>query len=206
MTRFLTFLLGLFTGLTLLTGVTTLSLPHLADWLVVDSEPVRADTIVVLGGGDGSRVRKAVGLSEGEQFQPILLVDNKKSHWNHIARNLCDEGTFEGKRVECLIGSTSTVTDAQITLDYCHQRGIKKVLVVTDPYHSRRAQVIFTRVYKDSGIETSVVHSGYYGNRLPPDQGWWQDELTLQTVWVEFGKIVYFELSPILKWWQHARS
>jgi len=182
------FCLGLFSIIALL----VIGLFSLGPYLVVNNEPVKSDSIVVLGGGESSRLKKAVALHDKADPQPMILVDRGKSDWNHIAKNLCDAGVYEGTLITCLEGSTSTATDAALTLTYYQKHRIKKILIVTDPYHSRRAKIIFNRVFKGSGIEPIVVHSGYYGNKLPPQQQWWKDIETMQAVWVEFGKILYY--------------
>ena len=182
------FCVGLLSGILLLVA----GWFSLGAYLVVDNDPGRSDAIVVLGGGTQSRLNKAVSMFEETEGQPIILVDRTKGDWNHISKDLCDKGTYDGRPVTCLTGSSNTVTDAQLSLVYCREHKIRKLVVVTDPYHSRRAKIIFHRIFKGSGIETSVVHSGYYGNKLPPEQGWWKDGATMQTVWVEFGKVLYF--------------
>lgn len=181
------FCVGLLSGILLLAA----GLFSLGAYLVVNNDPVKSDAIVVLGGGTKSRLNMAVSMYDKTDQRPIILVDRTRSDWNHISKDLCNKGTYDGRPVTCLEGSTSTATDAALTLTYCQKHQLKKVLVVTDPYHSRRAQIIFNRVFKNSGIAPIVVHSGYYGTKLPPEQGWWKDPETLQTVWAEFGKILY---------------
>lgn len=79
------------------------------------------------------------------------------------------------------------------------QRGVSSLLVVTSPYHSRRAQLVFNDILAGSGISATVISSGDYGCLFPPDDLWWRDRLTLKTVWLEFGKILYWELTPYLE-------
>lgn len=67
------------------------------------------------------------------------------------------------------------------------------------PYHSRRAQLVFNDILAGSGISATVISSGDYGCLFPPDDLWWRDRLTLKTVWLEFGKILYWELTPYLE-------
>lgn len=185
---------GMVVCVLLFVGLGYAGLPRLAGWLVVDSVPESVDAVVVLGGGNGSRFRKAVELSTAGGKPPLVLVDRSKADWQKIASGACETGSFDGRQVVCLEGSTSTLTDAEITLKFAREQNYKKILVVTDPYHSRRAQLIFTSIYAESDIETNIVNSGYYGKYRPPETDWWQDEMTLQTVWVEFGKIIYFAL------------
>jgi uncharacterized SAM-binding protein YcdF (DUF218 family) len=197
MKTFLTLCFGFCLGLVAALLLFVAGLLYLGPFLVVDNEPVKADIVVALGGGDGSRLRKGIELYDDNLAREIVLVDKRKRHWDHIVNNLCKECNLEDKKVTYLIGSENTSSDAELSLEYCKQQGLKSVLVVTDPYHSRRAQVVFKQTFAGTGIETIVVHSGYYGKYLSPDQGWWKDRNTLQTVWVEFGKIVYVMVKGI---------
>ncbi len=194
MSRIFTFILGMLFCLVLLGGGVVIALPHLADWLVVDSEPVHADAIVVLGGGNGSRLRHAVQLYDRAFGEQLVLVGEVWPRWQDILRRSDSDLTAELRQhvVMAESASLSTVADLELALKYCRARDVRSLLVVTDPYHSRRAQVIVDHLFSDSGIATTVVHSGYYGTYRNPEQDWWQDEQTLQVVWVELGKIVYF--------------
>lgn len=50
-----------------------------------------------------------------------------------------------------------------------------------------------------SDFKVTVISSGGYGTLLPPSGHWWADRKTLETVWLEFGKILYWELTPYLE-------
>jgi len=167
-----------------------LILPNTAKWLVMESSPQKADIAIVMGGGGGSRLRQALNLYDKQLVDELLLVDFKESYWVHITRNLCPECILADKKVTILSGSSSTMTDAELSLKYCQAQGARKVLVVTDPYHTRRSALTFSWVFRKSNIEVCIVSSGVYGKYLPPDGYWWFDFATLKTVWLEFGKCV----------------
>ena len=103
----------------------------------------------------------------------------------------CTNCKAEGKNIVILEGSTNTITDAQLILQYCTQNKIKRILIVTDPYHTRRALLAFKSQFKQSNIKTSLVSSGDYVGKLSPDQRWWQDDLTRRVIWDELGKILF---------------
>jgi hypothetical protein len=50
-----------------------------------------------------------------------------------------------GKRLTILTGSFSTLTDAGLVHEHCIAKDIKKLLVITDPYHTRRVPLAFNR-------------------------------------------------------------
>ena len=167
-------------------------------WLVVKNSPVKADAAIVLGGGGASRLRKGMSLYDAGMVRELILVDDKESSWKHITDRLCPDCVLSGKRVTVLSGSESTWTDAKLTLPVCVEKGIKKVLVITDPYHSRRADIIFHRQYKSGHISVDVVHSGDFGRLVQPDGAWRGDRKTRDTIWLETGKVIALLLPSFL--------
>jgi uncharacterized SAM-binding protein YcdF (DUF218 family) len=198
--RLLLFLSGILFCLALLTGVAALGLVMLPNWLVIDQAPGRVDAIVVLGGGGGSRLRHAVNLYDRDVAGLLVLVGEEEDDWRHIQRRNCRECDLEHRRHVILNGSRNTMTDAELVLDFLEGNPLRSLLVVTDPYHTRRAYRVFSRTMSGKDLKISVASSGFYGDLSAPDGKWFQDSRTLETGWGEFGKIVYFELAPILKW------
>ena len=164
-----------------------------APFLLIVDEPVeQADIAVVLGGGGGSRLRKGLSLYEAGLVKHLVLVDNKKNAWDYMLGRFCPNCAAEGK-ITIIEGSRNTFTDAELVEQYCRGRKIKKiksVLVVTDPYHTRRASLIFNERFAESDVRLTVVSSGDFGRRLGPAEQWWQDEDTLKTVWTEMNKVL----------------
>jgi uncharacterized SAM-binding protein YcdF (DUF218 family) len=157
--------------------------------LLVDEPVTQTDIAVVLGGGGGSRLRKGLSLYEAGFVKHLVLVDNKKNAWDDMLHRLCPDCAEKGK-ITILEGSRNTFTDAELTQAYCRTKSIHSMLVVTDPYHTRRASVIFKAQFAESDVSLAVVSSGAFGHRLAPDEQWWQDDDTLQTVWTEMNKLM----------------
>ena len=88
-----------------------------------------------------------------------------------------------------LTGSKNTLTDAELVHTHCVEKGIKQILVVTDPYHTRRTSLAFQQQFTGSGIEMTTVSSGDYRELLPPNDKWWRNERTFCMVWTEAAKI-----------------
>jgi uncharacterized SAM-binding protein YcdF (DUF218 family) len=160
-------------------------------WLVVANKPNSVDAIVVLGGGGASRLRKGIRLYDQKVSASLILVDDKLSAWTHITRHLCQDCLLEGKQVVILTGSSSTFADARLVNDYCILHRIKSIIVVTDPYHTRRVLLTFQAYFKTGRVSFTVVSSGDYGSLLAPGQGWWTDRRTLKTVVSEVVKSVF---------------
>jgi uncharacterized SAM-binding protein YcdF (DUF218 family) len=195
------FLTGLLLGALALAAAITLLLLFLPQFLVVTHEPVKADAVIVLGGDpDGSRLRRGVELVDQGWAPRLILVSGSKKGWLHVERRFCPDCRLEKREVVYLEGSVDTRTDARLSLEHCRKEGLQKVLVVTSPYHSRRSQFVFNDLYNGRGVEPAVVNSGGYGRLVPPDGPWWRDRPTLESVWLEFGKILFWELTPFMEW------
>lgn len=203
--RFFLLLGGLVAGIALVLVGGFLIAINLADWMVVSAGPRQADAVVILGGGDGSRLRKGLELYDKGNIRSLILVDVKKEAWWYVLKKQCPDCDLKGKNITILEGSTSTITDAQLSLAFCRNNGIHSVLVVTSPYHTRRADLTFGREFNGSGIKVQTIGTDDFGQLLKPEERWWKDRRTLETVWLEFGKILYGQLNPVLELW-HGKA
>lgn len=201
MRRIVPFLSGLLVGGVVLAAAVLMLLFWLPRFLVVANQPVAAAAVIVLGGdSDGSRLRRGVELVDQGWAPRLILTSGKMQGWLHLAQKHCPDCRLPEREVVHLADSVDTRTEAQVSLDYCRRSGLRNVLVVTSPYHSRRTQFVFNDIYAGSGIEPVVVTSGSFGRLVPPDGSWWRDRLTMETVWLEFGKVLYWELTPFMEW------
>jgi uncharacterized SAM-binding protein YcdF (DUF218 family) len=201
LTRIVPFLAGLILSAVAVAAAALVVTVNLPNFLTVSNKPVMAGAVIVLGGdGDGSRLRRGIELLDQGWAPRLILTGGSKQGWLHVARNYCPDCRLAEREVVYLEDSVDTRTDAQLSLEHCRTAGLRQVLVVTSPYHSRRSQLVFNDLYAGSGIEPVVLSSGDYGRLVAPDGPWWRDRPTLETVWLEFGKILYWELTPFLEW------
>lgn len=189
--KFVPFTIGILSGSLLLLFLMSSALLWLPSWLVVQNNSHQADLAIVLGGGGGSRLRQSLKLYEKKLIPNLLLISHKDRSWKHITTILCPDCDLQDKKVTLKDGSLSTFTDAQIALEYCQVANLKKVLVITDPYHTRRTALIFNYYFKKSGIKVTVLSSGDYRDLTPPQIKWWTDEKSRETIWLEFGKCLH---------------
>jgi len=194
------FLFGTLCGLLLFILLGALTVRFVADFLVVDNEPTPADAIVVLGGeSNGTRLLKGLQLHDNKIAPRLILVGRNRQSWDAEIRKLPAGQSLEGREVVYLEKSIDTRTDAQLTRDYARAHDLHTLLVVTSPYHTRRAQFVFNDIFEGADISGVVLSSGDYGNLVSPSGRWWLDRHTLETVWLEFGKSLYWELTPYME-------
>ena len=81
--------------------------------------------------------------------------------------------------------STAAEADAARQL---YGKGTPRLIVVTSPYHLRRARIIFSDVLPAADIR--VIATGY--EPLPP--AWWKDQNSARNVLLELAKIGFYQL------------
>lgn len=158
-----------------------------------------ADAVVVLsGGGDLQRLEKAVNLiKEGQASYLILtktqeITDSGRLATDYLASEAHQLGIPVPKIVITQKTSTNTEQEAIATLDILRERGWKSLIVVTDPYHTLRSQIIFRTVMQENSIRVHTVPS----NKLNiPPWLWYIDESSRRTVLREILSLLMYLLS-----------
>jgi uncharacterized SAM-binding protein YcdF (DUF218 family) len=153
--------------------------------------------MVVLGGGVHERISSAVDLMLAGACGDLMLTGAGSEE---EARALLDELGGVPIRFQIEVASSeSTMEDAADALRGAKLAGFRSVLVVTSPYHSRRAAWIFSRVFAGSGIAFGIHPSDsfYFDYRQ-----WWKTRDGRGVVLGEYAKLVLCGmLSDILVGW-----
>jgi DUF218 domain len=104
-----------------------------------------ADALVVLAGGRGERLSKALGLVH-QHVAPVLVISNGRDPRWPAANQLCaSRQRFE---VWCPQPAPDTTRgEARMVRDLAARRGWRSVVVVTSTYHGRRAQLLLGRCF-----------------------------------------------------------
>ncbi len=174
-------------------------LRHAASFLVVNS-PEHADVILVLAGGnDDLRYWSGTKLLE-EGYAPRLLLDvfSKSVTFGNRDIDLAQafvERTTPGQSAVCPLSQSSTYDEA-LYIMYCLQgTDVKKVLVVTSAYHTRRALSILQKRLPQYQFSIYAASDPYFFG-----EKWWQTR--------EWAKTTYGEWQKYLWWlfvdhWRH---
>ena len=85
----------------------------------------------------------------------------------------------------------STYDEAVAVRGFVETAGIRRVLVVTSPYHSRRALWVFRRVL--AGVEVGI-DSPLPGEQSPAAGTWWLSKTGWHNVALEYVKLVYYRI------------
>ncbi|HNT74569.1 MAG TPA: YdcF family protein [Anaerolineae bacterium] len=172
-------------------GITfTLRIDH---FLILDEAPVSADAIVVLASAP-SRIRHAVSLFK-QGYAPVVVFTDATYHNTQLA---CSSAPLDTEAAQDLgLPShamvitqkqvTSTYDEAVAVRDLVQERHWQSLLVVTDPFHTRRANHTFRELLPDVSITTSAAPDAEY-----EPQHWWQSEEGVTAVFSEIIKMIFY--------------
>ena len=179
----------------------TVGLGYAADWLRVGDQPQKSDAIVVLGGSFTRPFQAADLYRQGVARKVYVSVPAREAQYR-----LLDEAGVVFPREEEIVrqvllkkgvpagaieffgkDSISTAAEAQ-AVRALFAKGAPRLLVVTSPYHVRRARMAFTDALPAADIR--VIASGYD----PFPQSWWRDQNAARNVQLELAKITFYQL------------
>lgn len=110
------------------------------DILTVDSGEVKADSIIILGGGSHERPLRAVELFK-EKAAPRIIISGEGD--DEINRELLLQAGIPAAAVQIEGKSQSTRENAEFTIKLLRAEKIHSAILVTSWYHSRRALKTF---------------------------------------------------------------
>jgi uncharacterized SAM-binding protein YcdF (DUF218 family) len=159
--------------------------------LVESHPPEKADAVLVLGGDwRGERV-KLGGQLVAQGYAPIALVSGAVSIYGVNEADLAiafavDHGVPKNYFEPLYLRALSTRGEANVFRPELQKRKIKKLLLVTSNYHTRRAAALFRSTYGDSLEVIPVAAPDEY---FTPT-GWWHNREGQKTIFFEYCKVV----------------
>ncbi len=169
-------------------------LESFAKYLIVRDDINKSDAIVVLSGdSNGERIRQAAELYKRGQAD-YFLISGGLLYWNvtyaDIMRRHAISLGIPNKVILIEDKSDSTYENAKFSLEILKEKGIKSIILVTSPTHTRRASRLFKKMYKKEGIKVS---SYPVQNSRFKTENWWMRHEDTQRVVLEYVKIIgYF--------------
>jgi uncharacterized SAM-binding protein YcdF (DUF218 family) len=188
--RFFLFVLRTAVGLAVLAAVALLGPGFLLD--TPQPPPPRSDAIVVIS-GDEQMARFQEGLALYQNGLGKYLVfsgaarDNGTSNADVMRALAVRRGVPESAILEEPLGE-DTWGNAVHTRDVLEEYGLRSAILVTSPYHARRAKLTFDAAYSGSGIDLTV--------HAAPDSewrklSWWRQPETRRLTFTELQKLTY---------------
>ncbi len=173
-----------------------------ARWLIVEDPIERADAVVALSGGEGERLQASINLYQQGRAGCLLLVGpaipllkvytgEDSLTQGEAKRRIAVRRGVPPDSVFLSLGATSTWEEAQATLAEARARNWQSIILVTDPYHSRRARATFRHTFRGLPIRLAVYHLPLERSSYHPEK-WWDRERDLMAVMTETIKTVFY--------------
>ena len=138
MIKFIFRIAGWITLLVLLLGAAAWFYPE--KFLTVDSGPVTADVIIVIGGGSHERPLRAAQLFQQHAAARVLITGAGD---DGINRQLLLANGVPARAIEVENKSATTRENAEFTIQRLRAEKIHSAILVTSWYHARRAEKTF---------------------------------------------------------------
>jgi uncharacterized SAM-binding protein YcdF (DUF218 family) len=172
-----------------------------ADIWIVSDHLSRADVIVVLGGGTETRPFEAARLFH-QGLAPRILLTNPKPAPSTQAGLIPTEAALANS---ILIKEEVPAMDIYVTADivtntyeesiavrnWCKTNGVKRVIIPTDFFHTRRVRWLFCKQLKPPGIQVEVEAVPV---REYTAQDWWKHEEGVTAFQNEILKYAFYRI------------
>ena len=169
-------------------------------WIV--NEPLtNADAILVLGGGLETRPFEAARLFHQGLAPKILVTTPKPSPSEEIGlttpgaevvRQILLKKEVPASAIVVIPSTvTSTYEEAIAVRDWARTNGIKRVIIPTEIFPSRRTRWVFRKKLGQAGIRVEVEALAV---RAYTEKNWWQHEEGLIAFQNELVKSVYYHI------------
>jgi len=162
-------ILGLVGGLGII--IIILLLIGIGSYLSVGDRVKPVDAIVVLSGDEGERIKEASDwyLRGYGKYLIITKTDTEeigeqKTYSEKLMRIAIESGVPQDSIIFTEEIASNTIEEARAVLMTAKIRNIHSILVITDPYHTRRANAIFDYEFQDQEIDTFIhgVRNSWY--------------------------------------------
>ena len=178
-----------------------IGLSYAGEWLSSGDQPQKADAILVLGGSYTRPFQAADLYRQGFASNVYVSVPAREDQ-----HRLLDDAGIAFPREELVVreillkngvradaieyfgkGSISTAAEARAARAV-FGKGAPRLLVVTSPYHLRRAKITFSDALPAADIR--VIATSY--DPLP--LAWWKDQNAARNVLLELAKITFYKI------------
>jgi uncharacterized SAM-binding protein YcdF (DUF218 family) len=173
--------------------------PRLGSFLVVADPLEKADVISVLGGGDPQRAIVAAKLyrekwadglvTTGNMVPDFIEAMGEKTTFAELSAKLASLNGVPPRHITVINEGTSTFEEAEALKSFMEHSHYKSMIVVTSIYHTRRARLVYRKIFKGSGVK--IIMRPATGGKLSLDR-WWTREEDLIFVNNEYVKLILY--------------
>lgn len=176
-------------------------------WLVKEEVPPHADALVLLMGNFTDRVLQTAELYGSGRADRVIIAEESMggyqgltdrgvkiiSHTSQAVSSLVALGV-PADSITILPGDArSTLDEAAIVRNYLDTNpDLDTLILVSSPYHLRRASMIFDKAFEEAGLTVFIGTSGSGAFTDFEAAGWWRSKEDIQHVLTEVIKIGSF--------------
>ncbi len=185
-----TFLLGVLTGVFLTVAIGVGTLIVIGHALAVEDPLAKSDVIVAVSGDNGPRTETAVALWK-QGYAPLLIFSGAALDPDSVssAELMKREAIRLGVPAAAILlepASATTEENARLVAQLMTDRGLHTAILVTSPYHQRRASILFSRSF--GPVELSLRNYPARDPQWDADR-WWMHEPSRSLTLVELAKL-----------------
>lgn len=154
-----------------------------------------SDAIIVISGGETEeRVKEGVELYKAG-WAPLLIMSGAardEGVANAVSmRQIAVSQDVPADNILIETQATDTITNAVRVKEMIGQDVLNRIILVTSPYHQRRASLVFNKVFSDLSVEI-INHSAQ--DSTWRKNGWWRQAWSRHLTLSELQKIIYLLL------------
>ena len=184
------FIVGLLIGVVLTVGLGVFGLAAVGHALAIEDPLEKADAIVAISGDTGARANTAIALWK-QGYAPLIIFSGAAIDPDSVssAEIMRREALRQGVPENATLiepASATTEENASEVAKLMVQRKLRSAILVTSPYHQRRAALLFGRAFEPAGLALRN-----YPARDPewdPNFWWRYDPLRSRTL-IELAKL-----------------
>jgi uncharacterized SAM-binding protein YcdF (DUF218 family) len=170
-------------------------------YLVYADPLVRSDAVVVLSGGDSDRLAEGARLNLDNYAGIYILTETgaplagyNQDYMDYLKLEVIDLGVPPTAIQVTEKHAKNTYDEAKAVLKLMKDHHVGSCIVVTDPYHTRRAKIIFSDVFRDSEI---VVRVWPVRNHWYRPGSWWLSLAGWEATLSEYLRLAAYRLGII---------
>lgn len=178
-------------GLAALAGLFILGVLGLGWFLAPSDKLEKSDAIVVVSGGDTQkRTEAGIRLYEDGWAPKLVMAGAAADGGTSNAAVMRRQAIAEGVPADDILveeRSTTTAENAALLKPVLDAAGVRRMIVVTSPYHARRVKVNFEKAF---GQDYEVLIRPAFDTKWAKSS-WWRSADTIALSVDEFGKTLY---------------
>ena len=165
----------------LLASVIALVVTHAGTMLVVRRPVLDPDVIVSLASHEWERLPTTAHLAAVHGRAFVLLTEPAQ-----VTRHNCHDCFGRDERLSAMgvdgsrvhvgkLTSPGTHGEALAALAFAREHKVRAAVIVTSPYHTRRALAVFRKVFDGTGVQLGI-EPAFAASRAQPERWWWQPD------------------------------